>query len=234
MNIFIIILGIVVILLIYYIYKYATSKNVVNQANLNNVQPAILSSALTTPTSTSYAYSVWLYVNSWNNNVYKNIITTGQNSIVDPSTATTDGSSYPNFILYLDKNSSNLYCYINLQNGSSNLIKITTNLPLQKWVYIVVSVDTQYVDCYLDGKLVKSVQLPTSANVNGKDSVFLGNSGTTYDATLAQFTRTPNAVDPTTVWNNYLSGNGQSTMSSYGLQVDITKNNVTQNTWKLF
>jgi hypothetical protein len=33
---------------------------------------------------------------------------------------------------------------------------ITDNFPLQKWVYIIISVDNQYVDAYLDGKLIQS------------------------------------------------------------------------------
>jgi hypothetical protein len=35
-------------------------------------------------------------------------------------------------------------------------ILITDNYPIQKWCYIVISVDSAFIDCYLDGKLVLS------------------------------------------------------------------------------
>ena len=41
----------------------------------------------------------------------------------------------------------------------SNTIEVVNNFPLQKWVYILISYDNNICDIYLDGKMVKSVQL---------------------------------------------------------------------------
>ena len=121
---------------------------------------------------------------------------------------------------------------------------ITDNMPLQKWVYITISVDGQYVDGYIDGKLVKSSRviseensevlipkMPTSAA-----KMQLGGDG--FDASIARFKHWAHAVDPQTVWNSYLQGNGQgswtSTLSDYGVDLSILRNNVETTRFSLF
>jgi len=71
-----------------------------------------------------------------------------------------------------------------INNGSA--ILITNNYPIQKWCYIVISVDNNFIDCYLDGKLVLSqktyVSNSGSANVQ---TTMPSNYNTTYSSSLS-------------------------------------------------
>jgi hypothetical protein len=108
----------------------------------------------------------------------------------------------------------------------------------------------------MDGKLVKSKRFYTITN-SGQTTignmpktpgditvpVFLGNSDlsvpfTSFDAYAAMFKRWTGPVDPQTAWSNYMEGNGgnslSKTLSSYGINVAILKDNVVQSKFALF
>ena len=133
-------------------------------------------------------------------------------------------------------------------------MNITNNFPLQKWVCVGVSVDNQFVDAYLDGKLVKSqrfytsttstttppvtiASMPLSPPDATSSPVYLGNSETgqtfaPFDAFIAEFKRWSAPIDPQSAWDTYLEGNGTNgisrAFSSYGIDVSVLKNNVEQ------
>jgi len=149
MNITVIALGILLLVLIYVLYLYLTPSysSLISSASLLTNTPPL--TGLDSPTSPRYAYGLWLYVNSWNNTSTNKYIFTRNNNIQ----------------LYLDKTQLNLYLDVYMNTGSgagawlSSItapILITDNYPIQKWCYIVVSVDSAFIDCYLDGKLILS------------------------------------------------------------------------------
>jgi len=258
MNYTIIVLGVVVIILLYILYKYftTTSVSLSSLASLNTSLPAI--PMLANSTSRNYAYGIWVSVNSWNNNIYKVIFSRPSlnTSPFNALSGTNCNSKLPQYLtvskptasqisLYLDNTTPTLYCYIDQPDTSCNNkvgpIALTTNFPLQTWVYVVVSVQNQYIDLYLQGKLVKSVQLTSVPTQPGDDSnsVSLGtDAGTpTWDASVAKFQYYTNSLNPQDVWSNYMAGNGQkmlgTSFSSYGVNVDLTANGVKQNSFKL-
>ena len=233
MNSLIIILGIVIIFFIYLLFQYLTNTatTIKPSADLTQSIPTITGKSLTSATNVSYGYGIWVYVQNWDNNEQKTIF------------------YRPNNIeLYLDKRKPTLYCDITLNNStdvkpSKKTIEITNSFPLQKWVYIIVSVDNQFVDCYLDGKLVKSQQIVTPESPaqpkNAEDApLYLGNTGNPgkysanpsgvtfkngvdgvstgsgWNANVLLFTRWTKPVDPQTAWSWYMKGNGKSRYGS--------------------
>jgi hypothetical protein len=143
MNYTLIFLGVIIAILLYVLYYYNSSTSAVlsSKANLNATVPPITS--INNPTNTRYAYGIWVYVNSWNSTTEKVIF-----------------SRNNNIRLRLDNTKPTLYCEVTMNDGSTiHRTTITDNFPLQKWVFIIVSVDNQFLDCYLDGKLVKSTRL---------------------------------------------------------------------------
>lgn len=233
MNILILILGIVIILVLaWYIYnRYFSGIDTLTSGqvvlNTNNPITPIAVSSLSFPNSTRHAYGVWIYVNSWSTNTTKVII-----------------SRLNDIILYLDKVTGTLNCIISPNyidpdvvtknsNNQSSIINITNNFPLQKWVYIVVNIDNTVVDVYLDGKMVKSLQIKQVAPDNSSP-IYIGNG---YDAVLTYLQRWSYALDPQTVWNSYMNGNGSSLLSQvnpYHASLQISKNNVVQNSYTIF
>jgi hypothetical protein len=157
-------------------------------------------------------------------------------------------------ILYLDQSNTTLTAVVNPQINSTNTsstspifvsdeskliksavlpstvspstkINITNNFPLQKWVYLVISIDNTVADCYLDGKLIKSVKITQVAPDKTADVKF----GLGVDAYIAQFQRWTNPLDPQSVWKAYAAGSGSSlagTDSNYNVALSVLKDNV--------
>jgi len=236
MNKIVIVLAIVILVLIIILYKYFTSQTstLVSVANLN--KPPAPITTIAEPTNVSYAYGIWVYVNSWNNGAPKTIF-----------------SNPGNLKVYLQPSAPTLCVDITMSPGSpqpTTTILVNTNFPLQKWVCIIVSVDNQYVDTYIDGKLLVSQRaLVTSsagsfppATPPATPSITLGNSSTdnppTWDAYVATFQRWTAPVNPQTAWSTYTYGNSNSnlvnTLKSYNVDVTVLKNNIQQTQFSLF
>jgi hypothetical protein len=103
-------------------------------------------------------------------------------------------------------------------------IPITDNFPLQTWTHLIVSVDDKYIDVYMNGKLIKSIQ----------DSIETPSATATIDygivnCYLAKLSRSVLPTDPQTAWDKYSAGNGENPfskyLSSFGLTMTLQKNN---------
>ena len=226
-----IILGVIIILLVYFLYINYWKQNVLfEKINLNNSVPNITYASLSNPGSTRYSYGLWVYVNSWNTS-QKNIISRGND-----------------FSLYLDQTSPILLCKIGVNpDASSANIIITNNFPIQKWTHVIVSVDNNIIDFYIDGKLLLSKQINGIPVVSTADISFGGSSISTASATtapanssapdifLAKVYRWVYPMDPQSAWNEYLSGNGQSLLiPNYNVQLELLKDNVVNKKYSLF
>jgi hypothetical protein len=223
MNWIAVILGIVIIILLYVLFTYFTTTSTTLSANANLMVSNPNITNIVSPKSARYAYGVFIYVNSWNTTANKTIF-----------------SRAGNITLRLDRTSPSLYVDITMSDASVKSILITSNFPIQKWTQVIVSVDNQYVDCYLDGKLVvsKSVSNGGLMPANPPDSsaagaIVLGNPSTSaayvgFDASIMAFTRWTGPVDPQTAWNKYLedskTSNGANTVN-YGLKLNVSSNN---------
>lgn len=228
MNIVTIILWIIIILLLYYVYtKFLTSSTslTASQVNLNNTNATLPFSNFKSGYSSQYSYGVWVYVNSWNTNNVKTIFSrNGAMSI--------GGNTYTDFTLQLDNVTPNLYCYLGLQGSSTpQKILVTPNFPIQAWTYVVISVDNQIVDAYINGKFVLSSKMPKMPVVSTSD-IAMGDAGLP-DIFLMGLTRWDYPMDPQTVWTTYLKGNGQSS-SNFNMVVTTYQNNVEQSQFSLF
>jgi hypothetical protein len=229
MNAVAIILGIIIVILIYVLYKYFTNTATPIQTSIVSLKsPPSEITKLSSPTSNQYAYGIWVYVSTWDNNVAKTIFE-HQNAMK----------------VYLDKNSPKLKVKVTMSTGSDLDVFIVDSFPLQKWVYIIASMDNQFLDVYLDGKLVKSTKLTDNNNtalpkipVDGA-KVIIGNgqNGAKWDAYVTYFNRWTTSMDPGTAWQYYMKGNGQNSvlggLKNYGVQMQLTQNNVVASTYTL-
>jgi len=218
MNAIAIILGIVIIILFFVLYKYytntATQLTSSNLINLNIDQTGNVITKVSSPTNNQFSYGIWVYVNSWGQGTPKTLF------------------QHQNVLkVYLDPNSPKLY--IDVNTGSTvTTTQITDNFPIQKWVFIIVSVDTSFSDVYLDGKLIKSVKITNINTLPPTPSIYLGNNNpfTSFDAYVTCFYRWTIPMDPGTAWNYYMKGNGQNgllgSLSPYGVKMQVLQNNV--------
>ena len=239
----------IIVLLGIGIYLYTTTSGGMNTllattVNLNTKPPQdpVLVTKFTNPLSTRYAYGIWVYVNTWDTNMNKVIF-----------------SRYNDILLYLDKTTGVLNCVIGSKDkkfynpaptsdgvmipdqldpsykAKPNFITVMNNFPIQTWVNIVVNIDNTNSDIYINGKLVKSIQI----NQVEPDEVSNLYYGSGYDAAVAGFNRWSLPVTPNQVWNQYLNGNGSGSLTSmlggsYSASVTVSKNNATTSQFKLF
>ena len=106
---------------------------------------------------------------------------------------------------------------------SIKTVPITDNFPLQTWTHVIVSVDDKYIDVYMNGKLIKSIQ----------DTIETPSATATIDygivnCYLAKLSRSLLPTDPQTAWDKYSAGNGENPfakyLSSFGLTMTLKKN----------
>jgi len=240
-----------------------TATTLKSQVNLYTDQP-VTAIDIANPTNSRYTYSLWVFINNFTGTNSPHVGYENNHTLF--YVKNTAASGCQNHIrLYLDNVKSTLVCDFGFasdvdsatkystappDNRTSSII-ITQNFPLQKWTYITISVDNQYVDCYIDGKLVKSsIMLATdgsyplppskSNTLNVGCSLITSSSGNSkdncFDVIISKFIRDTIPQDPQTVWNYYLQGNGTSTIlpSNYGLSVNVSKNNSLQNIYKIW
>jgi hypothetical protein len=222
MNITVIVLGIMVVVLSYFLYKMYTGKSsLVEKVDLKTESPVIPASTLPEPASLRYSYGVWIFVNSWSSLYEKNIF------------SRYGANNQPDIRLYLAKDSPHLKFDIRTEGGSKDTILITDNFPLQKWVYVITSIDNRIADMYIDGKLVISKKLSDMPAISQADIKLGGTVSMSstiaepLDIFLSKFSRWTNPMDPGTAWSKYSSGNGvSSAFPNYGMKLTILKDNV--------
>lgn len=112
-------------------------------------------------------------------------------------------------------------------NADANrTIEITTTFPFQKWTQIMMNVDGNRVDFYIDGKLYKTVNNLT-IGTDRTTPVTIGNPNTV--GKMNRFSYWPNTVDTQAVWSRYSQGNGVSGLSNlfgkYKADMSILKDN---------
>jgi hypothetical protein len=104
-----------------------------------------------------------------------------------------------------------------------------SNVPIQKWVNLVVSVYGRSMDVYIDGKLVRTCLLPGVASVNNSANIYVTPLGG-FEGWTAKLQYYPDSLNPQDVWNIYNRGysSWSSMFNSYQLQVSLVENGTTQ------
>lgn len=217
MDLSLVILGIVLIFVLYYFLNRSGTAVLSNKLDLSTPQTAIPIDKIPDPSSRKYSYEMWMYVFNFQG-TSQYIISRG--SVAD--------ATKKNIGIRLDGSSPKLMLdYTATATGTPSAqksVSITDNFPLQTWAHLIVSVDDKYIDVYINGKLIKSIQ---DANIDTPSPTAIIEYGIT-NCYLAKLSRTSMATDPQTAWNNYTAGNGENPMakylSSFGLSMTLQKN----------
>lgn len=248
MNFTVVALAVIAIILVYILYQYFTTNQITlaKQVALLSVNPSI--PITKNANSYRYTYSMWLYVNTWDQTIFKPIFYRNYNtgktgpvppsgfSAVDANAPTTAATTETHIMLYLDKTTPTLFFQVpETGTDAYQSYIITPNFPLQTWTNVAISIDSNYVDFYINGKLIKSVQMknqPALPSDGTTSPVFMGAG---WDGLVTQFTFQNNPISPQIAWTNFLGGSGsKSTSNQYNVNIDVLKNNVAQNTFQLF
>lgn len=239
---------IVILILLYVLLKYALSgpevhTSIVAANNMITVESSKLGD------STNYAMVVWFYINDWNSRYGANkplIVRAQQSGSCSPLPGL-EGTGYPCPAIYFGQSSNNLNIVqtvvqggdsLNCKNSTDqtdvNVSKtMVSNIPIQKWCCLAVSVYGRTMDIYLDGKLVKTFVMASTAKVDKMAPVMitpqLGTGSTTgtkyasYDGYSANFQYFAQPLNPQQVYDIYRKGFGGNWLSNLlNMQVKVT------------
>lgn len=218
MNYTFVVLGIILLIILYVLYMVFTEKKTELSSYKKLSGQSISYSDLQNPSSTKYYISMWVYV-----------VKSAGTQILYTVNKTSGNASFK--VQLID---SNLEVVLDDgSNASDDKITLTENFPLQRWTCIVVSVNADILDAYLDGKLVKSIKPNgwTNSTLDVNSDVTEG-SVTTNEIYIAKFERIPQAIDASTAWDKYMAGNGGNGLvqflKRYGISLVLTKDSTEQ------
>lgn len=120
-------------------------------------------------------------------------------------------------------------------NTSINVCMIE-NVPIQKWVNVIVSLYGLTLDVYLDGKLVRTCVLPGVPRINNARDINVTNNGG-FSGWTTNFKYWSDASNPQEAYNIYKAGFGGSilgnALSKFRVQVSVLKDNVQQGSFQI-
>ena len=108
---------------------------------------------------------------------------------------------------------------------------MVSNIPIQRWVNLTLSVYGRTMDLYIDGKLVRTCLLPGIANINNNADIYVTPKGG-FNGWTSNLQYYPNSLNPQEAWNIYAKGYGGGLLSnlfgSYQVEISLIENGTTQ------
>jgi hypothetical protein len=236
MNLLTIFVFVLILVLAYAVYKLMT-KTTATVSGFSDGTRVVSVDSTNFGTNANYGYSVWVYIDAWQNTVTDDK-TIGKNILTRCSTTNSTV-----FNMYLDNDQNNLILLMNGNGTAVNKPCTIRNVKLQKWFNVTMSIYGNTVDLYLDGKLVQTCILTVPpAALNTNDKLYVG--GKIDDKStcvvkddgdltgyISNVVFKNNYFTPEEAWSIYgdgYSGAGMfSFLHSYRLNFSITNNNQT-------
>ena len=224
------ILAIVILVIIYTLYQWYFSGKADTtifsgpldaESAYNKI--GTLSTKISNILTSQYSYSVWIYIKDWS---YKN----GENKIIfSRKDGNSPARSGPE--VSLGPTDNTLTVSVDTTGGRTNCQ--VTQIPIQAWVNIIVVLNNQALDVYIDGKLtrtcvlggVPSMAIGASAWVcppNGSG----GNPG--FDGWISSFRAFPYPLNPREAYEIYREGHvgvSMNIFNKYRIKLAFLKDN---------
>jgi len=243
MNMLIIILAIIIVLMAYYMYTVFTAvPTVAKNVDLTQAVASIKPSTIKNPYSPNYTVGVWVYVHNYNEQIDRFLMYGDKNYLGKNSL----------FSLRMDPVYARMYCDVLVRSATGGhkvqsvpLTPENDTFPIQKWVYVVVSV-SKFIECYLNGQFISATQVSDagvftpqsiSEDLESGATFSFGCKGTTTDngvlrangasVMLTGLSRWDEPMSAGDVYNNYRKGNGYENGSfggAYSMDVNISQN----------
>ena len=210
-----IVLGLILVLIIYLVYTWFfhdSTKSYLTDGVIDAKKPepdTIKESNFPPGVTNDFAYSVWIYVTSWQ---YRS----GEKKVILSRGDDTDDSKIE-LVLddYLNNVNINLGTFKGGSSGSSQASCSIKNIPLQKWVNIIFTLNNRALDLYLDGKLVRTCLLDGISKFNATSSGDLklcpsdkNGSGAGFDGNMSGLLYFSRAINPREAYAIYRDGPG--------------------------
>ena len=219
MSVINIAIGVVVVILVIMLIRYlwGGSNKLTGLKDAKTVTK-IAANTLSSSNSSNYAYSAWFYIDDWSYRYGEPKIILGRlDSDLEPSPSIVLGAIENNL-----KIQTTVYSSADSTGGSTHTCNVD-NVPIQKWVNVIVSLYGRTLDVYLDGKLVRTCVLPGVAKMANNAPVYItplgGFSG--YTSNVQYY---GDSLNPQEAYNIYRSGYGGSGFDfPYSIKLEVLK-----------
>jgi hypothetical protein len=223
MEVTTIIMIVMIILLFYIVVSYVMGgpkviTSLTSARTMQTVATSSLDGASANP-SPNFTYSIWFYLDDWNYQIGKTKPIFVRAKSVSPIVTDVDDVDVTNDVycpkIVFKENTNEIKIIIDCLPASAGGSKqrdvcTVSNIPIQKWVNLLVSVYGRTEDIYLDGKLVKTRILPgipaTSLLTTAASAYITPNKG--FSGFTNKFQYWGDATNPQQAWNTYQSGYG--------------------------
>ena len=239
-----ILLIVFILLLLYIIVQYIYSgtgplTSMQDATTMTTIAPSKLAPSNSGMNSSNFTYSVWFYINDWNYRYGEPKVVFGR-TIPSATNGSTNFDIVGNDVTCTDPCMSvvlgaiqnnlaiSLSCFDGQETSNKSIVSHCniSNVPIQRWVNLLISVYGPTMDVYLDGKLVNTTILNGPVKINSSAPVYLTPDGG-FNGWTSKFQYFPNATDPQTAWNIYTAGYGgtSSLFSQYKVKVAVYNGN---------
>lgn len=212
-----IIIGVVVILLIIVIVRWLMGDSS-KLTGLNDAKKVtkISSEDLEQSNASNFAYSVWFYIDDWSYRYGEPKIVLGRlDADLKPSPSIVLGAIENNV-----KIETTVYPSAQSNSGSTHTCNVA-NVPIQRWVNLIVSLYGRTLDVYIDGKLVRTCVLPGVAKITNNAPVYVtplgGFSG--YTSNIHYY---GDALNPQQAYNIYRAGYGGTGIGGFPYEIQVS------------
>lgn len=228
-----VLIAIVVIVILYWVFNWFMGGAATSLAGMHDGRQGITIAASKLPSNNNtnnYTYSTWIYVNDWNYRFGE------QKTILERKDE--NGSFSPNLALGAMQNNLiiSTAVYPTSSKTAVNHTCTVDNIPLQRWVNIIVSLNGRTMDVYINGKLVKTCVLPGVAKVYPAAPISV-TSGGGFSGWSSETTYRANSINPQEAWNIYSKGFGGNLLSNlfnkYRVRVSFLEDNISKGSFEI-
>lgn len=220
-----VLVAILALIILYVIlgYIFPNKTNLSSMSEATKLQTVEASNLSSNNNTVNYTYSTWIYIEDWNYKFGdKKIILSRLDGDKNPSPSIELGSLENDVLV-------SIHCYSKQKDVPVKIHKCkVNNIPLQKWVNIIISVYGRTLDVYIDGKLVRTCLLPGVPKISHSSPVLITPNGG-FSGWTSNFQYWPNSTNPQEAYDIYKSGYGGSSLGNffnkYGLKLAFMEDN---------
>ena len=246
-----VLLFVVIVVLIYIVYGYiskdvSTLSGLTSGQTMQTINPSSLAASSSSGNTSNFTYSMWMYIDDWNYRYGEEKVLFGRmvvgSKTTQPCPSVVLGALENNVIVSLTvfpgqdtvptttSTSTSSTSTTTTTSSSASIVHrcAVANVPIQKWVNLLVSVYGRSMDIYLDGKLVRTCVLPGVAKIDANAPVYITPNGG-FSGWTAKFQYWADSCDPQKAWNIYEAGYGASMLANlfgkYTVKVSLMEGN---------
>jgi hypothetical protein len=206
---FIFILFLVIIILSYAMSDTNTLSSLTSGKTSQTIESTELAGSSSGSTS-NFTYSIWFFIDDWNYRYGEPKVIFGRMSTIDKN------SPCPTVVLNPFRNNIEVSLAVYDPSNNSDSQQHTcslSNVPIQKWCNLFISVYGRTLDIYLDGKMVRTCVLPGISKVDSNAPVYITPMGG-FSGWTAKFQYWAESSNPQKAWDIYKEGYGGSLLGS--------------------